>query len=445
MNDNTLILGAKVINEGSIQETDVLIRKGRIVRIGSERSQEKVTEVNAEGLYLMPGIIDDQVHFREPGYTHKADISSESRAAIAGGVTSFMEMPNTKPVASTLELLENKYEIASKSSFANYTFYLGATENNLDEIKKIDVKNICGVKIFMGSSTGNLLVDNQIALENIFRESPCLIATHCEDEHLFKKRLEEYKVKFCDHIPAYCHEYIRSAEGCLLSSGRAVALAKKHHSRLHVLHITTADELKLFNNDIPLKEKKITSEVCVHHLYFDSEDYEELGNKIKCNPSIKAGKNREALMKGLLDDRLDIIATDHAPHLLSEKLGNYLDAASGLPLIQHSLQIMLGFYHENLISLEEIVRKMCHAPAMGFNIKDRGYIREGYFADLALFDPNELSIVSKENILYKCGWSPLENFQMRGWVHSTYVNGYPIFDRGRFNTFNPGMRLEFER
>ncbi len=443
--DNIVIKGAKIINEGKILEQDLYIKQGRIEKIGSLSSPERVREINADGLYLMPGIIDDQVHFREPGFIHKADIASESKAAVAGGVTSFMEMPNTRPVASTIDLLEEKYNIAHRSSYANYSFYLGATEHNLDEIIKLDPARNAGVKIFMGSSTGDLLVDNDEALEKIFDRAPCLIATHCEDELLYKKRLEEYKIKFCDEIPAYCHEYIRSAEGCLLSSSKAVGLAKKFGSRLHILHISTLDEIQLFRNDIPLKDKKITSEVCVHHLYFDSDDYAELGNKIKCNPSIKAPENRKALLKALLEDKLDVLATDHAPHLLVEKIGSYLNAASGLPLVQQSLQIMLGFYHEDLISLENIIRKMCHAPADCFNVKERGYIREGYFADLVLFDPNELTTLQKEDLLYKCGWSPLENFQLRGWVHSTFVNGYPIYDHGRFTSFKAGCRLEYLR
>lgn len=442
---NIILRGGKIINEGKITEQDIFIKNQRIEKIGTINGDLKAKEINAEGLYIMPGIIDDQVHFREPGYTYKADIASESRAAVAGGVTSFMEMPNTKPSASTIDLLEKKYLIGANTSFANYSFYLGATENNLEEIQRLDPNRNAGVKIFMGSSTGDLLVDNEKALDIIFSNSPALIATHCEDEALYKQRLEEYKVRFCDNIPAYCHEYIRSAEGCLLSSSKAVHLAKKHGSRLHILHITTSDELSLFRNDIPLKDKTITSEVCVHHLYFDSTDYDELGNKIKCNPSIKAPENRMALMQALLDDRLDIVATDHAPHTLSEKIGNYIQAASGLPLIQQSLQIMLGFYHENLISLDQMVRKMCHAPADCFKVKDRGYIREGYFADLVLFDPNELSVLQKEDILYKCGWSPLEGFQLRGWVHTTFVNGYPIYDHGRFTDFQSGMRLEFDR
>lgn len=445
MTTNTLILGAKIINEGNIIESDVYLKNGRIDSIGSHRPEEKHNEVRAEGLYLMPGIIDDQVHFREPGYTQKADIHTESRAAAAGGVTSFMEMPNTKPVATDLLRLEEKYDIARQSSYTNYSFFLGASTDNLDQIQQMDPERICGIKIFMGSSTGDLLVDDDRALENIFRESPTLIATHCEDEAMFRARLQEYKVKFCDHIPASSHEFIRSKEGCLLSSSKAVHLARKFGSRLHILHISTAEELALFPNDLPLLQKKITSEVCVHHLYFDASDYATLENKIKCNPSIKSAYHRKALFEGLLEDRLDIIATDHAPHLLSEKIGGYLQSASGLPLVQHALVIMLDFYHQGKISLEKLVTKMCHAPADCFKIRERGYIREGYHADLVLLDPNEPGLITKENIFYKCGWSPLEGKQFRGRVVSTWVNGFPVYDQSGFGLTGRGQRLLFDR
>jgi dihydroorotase len=445
MNETILIHEARIINEGKIFESDVLIKNQRIEHIGSERPSGRYTDTDAKGLYLMPGIIDDQVHFREPGYTHKGDIASESRAAVAGGVTSFMEMPNTRPLATSKERLEEKYTIASTNAFANYSFYLGATDHNLDEIKNIAVGDVCGVKIFMGSSTGDLLVKDLKSLERIFEESPTLIATHCEDEDLFQQKLEEYKIKFADQIPARCHEYIRSAEGCLMSSTRAVALARQFNSRLHVLHITTEDELSLFSNAVPLEHKHITSEVCVHHLYFDSNDYESLGNKIKCNPSIKAPQHRKALMQALLDGRLDVIATDHAPHTLEEKIGSYLNAASGLPLIQHSLQVMLSFYHEGMISLEHIINKMCHAPAVCFKIKDRGYIREGFFADLVLFNPNERILVTNEDLLYKCHWSPLEGAQLYGKIDTTWVNGYPVYTQGKVNEAGRGMRLRFAR
>ena len=445
MSDHTLILGAHIINEGKIVEEDVYLKNGRIHYIGSRRPQERYHEINAEGLYLMPGIIDDQVHFREPGLTYKGDISSESKAAAAGGVTSFMEMPNTQPVTSTQSLLEQKFQIAAQSAYTNHSFFLGATGKNIDEIKAIDVQNVCGVKIFMGSSTGDLLVDDDMALESIFQESPTLIATHCEDEELFKTKLQEYKIKYCNEIPPQCHEYIRSAQGCLLSSTKAIDLALRFKSRLHILHITTAAEVELFDCTALLRDKMITSEVCVHHLHFDSTDYQTLANKIKCNPSIKAPHHRLALIQGMLDDRLDIIATDHAPHILEEKIGAYLQSASGLPLVQHGLQLMLTMYHEGSIRLEKIVEKMCHNPAICFRIRDRGYIREGYFADLVLIDPQERSLVLAENLLYKCGWSPLENAQLRGKVHKTWVNGALIYDLGQFGAPGAGHRLQFDR
>ncbi len=445
MSDHTLILGARIINEGKILQTDVYLKNGRIEHIGSRREEVKYLEINGDGLYLMPGIIDDQVHFREPGLTYKADIASESRAGVAGGVTSFMEMPNTKPVTSTITLLEEKFQLAAHTSFSNHSFFLGATDTNINEIRALDPENVCGVKIFMGSSTGDLLVDDMNILEHIFRESPTLIATHCEDEGLFKQKLEEYKIKYCDEIPAHCHEFIRSAEGCMMSSAKAIALARKFNSRLHILHISTAAEIDLFDHSISLKNKKITSEVCVHYLHFDSTHYATLGNKIKCNPSIKAPHHRQSLLSALLDDHLDIIATDHAPHTLDEKTGSYLQSASGLPLVQHGLQIMLAMHHAGLISLEKIIEKMCHHPAICFQIKDRGYIREGYFADLVLIDPNVRSLVLPENILYKCGWSPLENEQVSGRIHKTWVNGDLVFDQGRFGNCGSGKRLQFDR
>jgi dihydroorotase len=445
MNGPVLIHDAKIINEGEIIETDVYLKNGRIEYIGGKRPESAYQVIDAQGLYLMPGIIDDQVHFREPGLTYKGDIASESRAAVAGGVTTFMEMPNTKPLTINHERLEEKYTIASSNSFANYSFYLGATDHNLDEIKRIPIDKVCGLKIFMGSSTGDLLVKDMRSLENIFRECPTLIATHCEDEDLFQQKLEEYKIKFCDEIPAHCHEYIRSAEGCLMSSSKAVALATKFDSRLHILHITTAEELGLFTNELPLSQKSITSEACVHHLYFDSSDYGSLQNKIKCNPSIKAPYHRKALMNALLDDHLDIIATDHAPHTLAEKTGPYLHAASGLPLVQHALQVMLSFYKAGVISLEKIITKMCHHPAICFKIKDRGFIREGYYADVVLFDPHASMLVNQEDLLYKCQWSPLEGAQLSGKIISTWVNGYPVYHHGKDMVAGHGVRILFDR
>lgn len=445
MTKATLIHNARLVNEGKTIVQDVLISAGRIEHIGPERRHSNAEEIDAGGMVLMPGIIDDQVHFREPGLTHKADIASESRAGLAGGVTSFMEMPNTVPHATTQDLLEEKYAIASKQAYSNYSFYLGATDLNLDEIKRVDSRWVCGVKIFMGSSTGDLLVANDRALEGIFRESPILIATHCEDETMYRQKQEEYRVNFCDEIPASAHEFIRSAEGCLASSSKAVHLARQFGSRLHILHISTLDELPLFTSDLPLDQKKITAEVCVHHLFLDSSQYATLHNKIKCNPSIKHARHREALMKALRDGRLDVVATDHAPHSLPEKTGSYLQSASGLPLIQHSLQIMLTLHHDGLISLEEIVTKMCHHPAVCFKVKDRGFIREGYHADLVLVNPDERVLVTRENVFYKCGWSPLENFQLRGEILSTWVNGSLAYHRGTFNPVKTAQRLEFER
>ncbi len=447
-----IIRNAQVINEGKISSQDVLIRGQRIERVDSSFDVKfKVEEINAEGLHLMPGIIDDQVHFREPGLTHKATIQSEARAGIAGGVTSFMEMPNTDPPATTLELLEQKYDIASRTSLANYSFYMGTNHHNFSELMKVDKSKICGIKIFMGSSTGDMLVDEPEVLERIFKErNDILIATHCEDDRLVKQRTELYKEKYGENIPFECHAEIRNEEVCLNSSSYAVELAKKFNSRLHVFHLSTAGELKLFRNDIPLKDKRITAEICVHHLYFDKSDYERLGSKIKCNPAIKEAHHKKALFEAMLDDRLDVIATDHAPHTAEEKANKYLKAPSGLPLIQHSLNIMLDFYWQGKISLEKIIEKMCHAPAICFQVKDRGYVREGYYADLVLVDLNkEYTVLGagapKPNVLYKCGWSPLEGKTFKGQVVSTFVNGFAAYENGAFNERQTGMRLAFDR
>ncbi len=444
---DTIIRNAQVINEGKKSSYDILIRNNRMERIDSSFDVKfKVNEIDASGLFLMPGIIDDQVHFREPGLTHKATIGSEARAGIAGGVTSFMEMPNTNPPATTIELLEQKYHIASQTSLANYSFYMGTNLTNFSELMKVDKTKICGIKIFMGSSTGDMLVDEPSVLERIFNgRNDILIATHCEDDKLVKQRLEEYKEEYGDNIPFECHAEIRNEQVCLNSSSYAVELAKKFYSRLHVFHLSTEDELKLFRNDIPLKEKRITSEICVHHLWFDKSDYARLGSKIKCNPAIKEARHKKALFEALLDDRLDVIATDHAPHALEEKEQSYLKAPSGLPLIQHSLNVMLEFYHQRKISLERIVEKMCHAPAICFEVKDRGYIREGYFADLVLFDVNESWRVAPSNILYKCGWSPFDGYEFTGNVKKTIVNGNLIYDNGKFDERYKGERLEFDR
>jgi dihydroorotase len=442
----SLILNANVINEGKIQELDILIKDGKIDRIDKNLSHLTAQYIfDAQGLYLMPGVIDDQVHFREPGLTHKANIETESKAALAGGTTSFMEMPNTVPNALTQELLEDKYKIAAKSSWTNYSFFMGGSNDNYDEAMKTDLSKICGLKLFMGSSTGNMLVDNEKTLENIFSNFSGLIATHCEDEGTVRANLEFYKEKYANsEIPYDIHAIIRNEKACYISSSMAAGLAKKHGTRLHILHISTGEELELFDNTIPLSEKKITSEVCVHHLYFDAEDYKTLGTKIKCNPAIKHN-HRDKLMEGLLNDKLDIIATDHAPHTLEEKDSNYWNAPSGLPLIQNSLQVMLDFYEKGKISLEKIIEKMCHAPAECFRIDRRGYIREGYWADLVLVDLNKPYTVSKDNILYKVGWSPFEGKTFGASINKTFVSGELLYDEGKFNDNKSGKRLLFNR
>ena len=441
-----LIVNAKIINEGEISEQDILIKNGLIEKIGKNLSSDNVEKViDLQGKYLMPGVIDDQVHFREPGLTHKANIETESKAAVAGGVTTFMEMPNTVPNALTKELLEDKYRIASENSWANYSFFMGASNDNYDEAMRTDIKNVCGLKIFMGSSTGNMLVDDQSVLEKIFSNFTSLIATHCEDEATVKANLEYYKEKYAgSELPYDIHCMIRNEEACYKSSEMATNLAKKHGTRLHILHLSTSQELDLFDNTIPLKDKKITSELCVHHLFFDAEDYKILGNDIKCNPAIKHG-HRENLLKALLDDRLDIIATDHAPHTREEKDKDYWNAPSGLPLVQHSLVTMLEFYQKGLISLEKIVEKMAHAPAVCFQIEKRGFIREGYWADFAVFDINRPFAVNKDNIYYKCGWSPFEGHVFPATVTHTFVSGNLVYENGKFNEKGKGKRLVFER
>jgi len=441
-----LIKNARITNEGKTFVADVLIKDGIIDQINKNGiSEHNYTIVEAKDLWLIPGVIDDQVHFREPGLTHKANIATESAAAVAGGVTTFMEMPNTVPNAITQELLENKYQIAAKCSPANYSFFMGTTNDNLEEVLKTNPLNVCGIKIFMGSSTGNMLVDQPDILEEIFSKSELLIATHCEDEDTIKQNNYLYHEKYGDKIEPKFHPEIRSREACLISSEFAVDLALRHGSRLHVLHITTLDELSLFRNDIPLKEKRITSEVCVHHLTFSAEDYLTLGNLIKCNPAIKYEEDRDALWEGLNSDLLDIIATDHAPHTWEEKANPYLKSPSGLPLVQHSLQQMIDHSKNGNISLERMVEKMCHAPADCFRISKRGYIREGYFADLVLIDPSKSYTVSKNNILYKCGWSPFEGKTFSSSIYSTYVNGNKVFDGNLVRFDKPGKRLSFER
>lgn len=439
-----LIRNARIVNRGRITESDIFIRQGRIEKIAPSISVQADTEIDAAGNYVLPGIIDDQVHFREPGLTHKATIASESRAAVAGGVTSFMEMPNVNPPTVTQELLEEKYRIGARTSLANYSFFMGATNDNLEEVLRTDGSKVCGIKIFMGSSTGNMLVDNRGTLERIFAESPLLIATHCEDEATVRQNLEKYKAEFGDALTAAYHPIIRDVDACFKSSSMAVDLAKKHNTRLHILHISTKDELALFDNSIPLEQKRITAEVCVHHMHFSADDYARLGNDIKCNPAIKGLEHRDALLPALLDNKLDIIATDHAPHTRAEKDQPYLQAPSGLPLVQHSLNVMLGFYHEGKISLERIVEKMCHAPAVLFRIQERGFLDEGYWADLSIVDINREWTVEKSNILYQCGWSPLEGTTFRGQVLSTIVSGHVAWHEGKIREGKMGERLLFK-
>ncbi len=442
-----IIKNTQIVNEGKIISGDVLIGDQRILKIGGIiENNYNAREINGENRFLLPGVIDDQVHFREPGLTHKANIHTESIAAVAGGTTSFMEMPNTKPAALTQELLEEKYAIAANSSPANYSFFMGTSNDNADEVLKTNDKkeDVCGVKIFMGSSTGNMLVDNHLTLDNIFRNSEVLIATHCEDERIIKTNLERIKAEK-EFLEASDHPLIRDVEGCFESSLMAVQLAKRNNTRLHILHISTAKELQLFTNMIPLEEKRITAEVCVHHLHFTADDYATLGNKIKCNPAIKSKENKEALWEALLDDRLDVIATDHAPHTKEEKFGTYDQSHAGLPLVQHSLQLMLQYHLQGKISLEKIVQKMSHNVATCFQIRNRGFIREGYFADLVLVDLHNPTVISEENILYKCGWSPLEGMQMDACIDKTFVNGYPVYGNGMLDASYRGMRLQFDR
>jgi len=444
-----LIKNVKIVNENNIFEGSVLTNNDIIEEIYKEInpkiSSEDIKLIDGEGKYLFPGIIDDQVHFREPGLTHKADIYSESRAAVAGGVTSFMDMPNVIPQSTTIELLEDRFKIASKKSLANYSFYFGATNDNLEEILKLDAKKVCGIKVFMGSSTGNMLVDKIEVLEEIFAKAPTLIATHCEDEATIQKNTTIYKEKYGENIPIKYHPEIRSTEACYKSSSFAVGLAKKHNSRLHVLHLTTAKEMELFDNSIPSKDKKITAEVCVHHLWFNSDMYDKKGTRIKWNPAVKTENDRKALLQAVLDNKLDVIATDHAPHTDEEKENSYFKAASGGPMVQHSFVTMLELYHKGGISLEKIAEKMCHAPADIFHVKNRGYIRKGYKADFAIVDLNKTWNVEKSNILYKCGWSPLEGQEFHSQVTHTIINGNLVFDNGNIIEDFRGEQLEFER
>lgn len=443
-----LIHKATIINEGASFVGSVLIENNIISEIFKDEEVpegilSRANVINAHNLWLIPGVIDDQVHFREPGLTHKGDIASESCSAIAGGVTSFMEMPNTKPPTITIDLLEQKFEIASNTSFANYSFYLGATNENLEELKKVNRKEVAGVKVFMGSSTGNMLVDNKTVLQAIFAEVDMLIATHCEKEEIIKENIAKYKAELGDDIPIQYHPLIRSAEACYRSSAEAMELADKYQSRLHILHLSTEREINLFDIK-PLKEKKITGEVCVHHLWFSDKDYAKYGTRIKWNPAVKTVQDRDALMQGLLKGRLDVIATDHAPHLLDEKQGDSLKAASGGPLVQHSLQMMLELSKQGKITKEEVVNKMCHAPATLYQVHNRGFVRKGYFADLVLVNPNKPYTISQDNILYKCKWSPLEGETMSTSIEKTFLNGKIAFENGIVKDVR-GERLRFDR
>jgi dihydroorotase len=439
-----LIKDAQIVNSGKIISGDVLIRRGRFEKIGGIIDAPGATILPASGKHLLPGVIDDQVHFREPGLTHKADIWHESRAAVAGGVCSFMEMPNTRPPALTQELLEAKFQVAAQRSQANYSFFMGVSNDNLDEVLRTDPARVCGIKVFMGSSTGNMLVDSPGTLERLFAQSPTLIAVHCEDEATVRNNEAAFMTAYGEDIPVHFHPDIRSVKACLLSSSMAVDLAKRFDTRLHILHITTAEETALFRNDIPLRQKRITSEVCVHHLYFNSSDYDRLGALIKCNPAIKEERHRRALWEALLDDRLDIIATDHAPHTLEEKHNTYFYAPSGLPLVQHPLLLMLDFYHRGEIRLEKIVEKMCHAPAECFQMKERGYLKEGYWADAVLVDLEQETKVEPGGLYYKCGWSPFEGKTFKGRIESTIVSGRLAYHNGEIIE-GIGERLEFER
>jgi dihydroorotase len=441
-----LITNANIVNEGKRFTADVLIKDQLIEKIDKTISTEKVNRViDANGMLLIPGVIDDQVHFREPGLTHKANIYTESRAAVAGGVTSYMEMPNTNPPALTQKLLEDKYQIAAKTSLANYSFFMGASNDNYEEVMRTNPKNVCGLKIFLGSSTGNLLVDDEHALEHLFQNVKMLIATHCEDESTILANTQQYINKYGDNIPIKFHPLIRSEEGCYKSSSHAVELAKQYDTRLHILHISTAKELQLFSNALPLNKKKITAEACIHHLWFTENDYDRLGTLIKWNPAIKKASDRDAILNAVIDDTIDVIATDHAPHTLEEKMNVYTKAPSGGPLIQHGLVAMLELHRNGKITLEKIVEKMCHNPAVLFSINKRGFIREGYYADLVLVDPGKSWTVTKENMLAKCQWSPFEGQKFQHTVMFTIVNGVVAFENGQINETNRGLRLSFER
>ncbi len=440
-----LLKNARIVNEGIQTDSDLIIENNRIKKIAPSISDETATVIDLKGKLLLPGMIDDQVHFREPGLTHKANIYTESRAAVAGGITSFMEMPNTKPNATTQTLLADKYDIAEKSAIANYSFFMGATNDNIEEVLKTDPSTVCGVKVFMGSSTGNMLVDNEKTLTGIFSKCDMLIATHCEDEATIRKNLALYKEKYGDDMPIKYHPEIRNDEACYLSSSLAVNLAKKFDTRLHVLHLSTAKEMSLFDNKLPLKEKRITAEACIHHLWFSSKDYDEKGTFIKWNPAVKTQADQDAVWEALNDDRIDILATDHAPHTIEEKENNYFNAPSGGPLVQHAVLAILEKVKEGKISLERAVEKMAHAPADCFSINNRGYIREGYFADLIIVDQNNTTTVNKEQLLYKCGWSPFEGVTFSHKIDTTFVNGNIVFANDKIVEGNTGLRMTFDK
>ena len=446
--NNYLIKNAKIVNNGTITYGFVLVQGGIIREVGEGEpgaGQDQAEVVDAAGKYLIPGAIDDQVHFREPGLTHKADIASESKAAVAGGITSFMEMPNTDPQTTTIEELEKKYERATEVSLANYSFYLGATNDNISEIRKLDPSRNCGVKVFMGASTGNMLVDDRRSLENIFAESPTLIATHCEDESTIRKNIKAQRERYGEDVPVNLHPVIRSEEACYISSSLAVELAKKHHSRLHILHISTARELELFNQGSDFNKKRITAEVCIHHLWFDDEDYKRKGTLIKWNPAVKTLHDRDSLLAAVRNDRLDVIATDHAPHTIEEKQSKYFASPSGGPMVQHALVAMLELVHLKKLSLEKVVEKMCHAPARLFGVKERGFIEPGFRGDMVLVDLDQEWTVARQNIYYKCGWSPFEGETFHSKVTHTWINGKLVYKEGMFNEMVRGERLEFDR
>lgn len=443
---STLITNAKIVNEGKVFEGDVLIKGPFIEKIGGDLQNQDVSQVvDARGHWLLPGAIDDQVHFREPGLTHKGTIYTESRAAVAGGVTSFMEMPNTNPPAFTQSLLADKYQIASRDSLANYSFFMGTSNDNLEEVLKTDIKSVCGLKIFMGSSTGNLLVDDPKILESVFSRFPSIIATHCEDEPSIRKNLADYKERYGENCPVTYHPLIRNEDVCYKSSAFAIGLAKKHGTRLHILHISTAKETHLFDNTLPLEKKKITAEACIHHLWFNDADYARLGMNIKWNPAIKKASDQSEILKALLDNRIDVIATDHAPHTIEEKQQGYFQAPSGGPLVQHSIVAMLEMQRQGKITLEQVVQKMSHNVAILFQIDRRGFIREGYYADLVLVNPNQPWTVKKENILAKCGWSPFEGQTFHSAVSHTWISGHLAYAEGKFNESKMGERMSFNR